>query len=551
MLHLTQIPSLGQGGLVTGIAALLVLFAGVPTRPPRWLLAALAACVGLALLIQALLSIWYLSSPTYIDHIEASVASTTHYFMQGKPIYPPLDSFTFHGLLYGPLLPQLNSLGYRLAGGILGSKLVGWAAAWLALGVIAFTAPAQKRNRAWVIGLLSAGCVVTSFGSILTADRADSLLLLFAAVALWSVVRLPVRVSLMLAALLAGLAADLKLHGPAYILPAFAWLAGAWWRPARLPSLRPRTAVAATLVATVVVAAAAVIPFLPFNVDAQAYFSYLRLGAKHGLDPALLGWGCTFLLCLWIPPLFVVRALRPRPAPDLLRQLTLFAAVLLPAELVVTLIAAKPGAGIHHMLPFVGYHSFLLTQLLERTGSYDADQRWSERPTTQAAVVGVALVLFGTSWSTALGIRTSVNFELQRPLRQAQLAELLRFADQYPRGMLGIAGNESYALTLLRPWITLRGTSQTDYGAWMDWNLSGVSDRPLVTALGRCEIPYLFVPIGGEAFALDNTYRTGPLFSAEVRAAFAAHYRLIDPGQYFNVYRCGAGAGELVKRGSL
>ena len=90
MLHLTQIPSLGQGGLVTGIATLLVLFAGVPTRPPRWLLAALAACVGLALLIQALLSIWYLSSPTYIDHIEASAASTTHYFMQGKPIYPPL-----------------------------------------------------------------------------------------------------------------------------------------------------------------------------------------------------------------------------------------------------------------------------------------------------------------------------------------------------------------------------------------------------------------------------------------------------------------------------
>ena len=95
----------------------------------------------LALLIEALLSTWYLCSPTYMDHIEASTASTTHYFMQGKPVYPALNSFTFHGLLYGPLLPELNSLGYLLAGGILGSKLVGWAAGWLSLGIIALQSP--------------------------------------------------------------------------------------------------------------------------------------------------------------------------------------------------------------------------------------------------------------------------------------------------------------------------------------------------------------------------------------------------------------------------
>ena len=64
-------------------------------------------------------------------------------------------------------------------------------------------------------------------------------------------------------------------------------------------------------------------------------------------------------------------------------------------------------------------------------------------PAARAALVGVVLVLFGTSWSAALGIRASINFELQRPLQRAQLAELLRFADTYPRGMLGIAGNES------------------------------------------------------------------------------------------------------------
>jgi hypothetical protein len=203
------------------------------------------------------------------------------------------------------------------------------------------------------------------------------------------------------------------------------------------------------------------------------------------------------------------------------------------------------------MLPFVGYHSFLLAQLLDCTSTYNTGQDWSERPTTRAAVVGVALVLLGTIWSTALGIRASVTFELQRPLQRAQLEELLRLADSYPRGMVGIAGNESYALTLLRPWITLRGTLQTDYGAWMDWNRSGVSDRPLTTALQTCLIPYLYVPIGGEPFTTINTYGTGPLFSDDVRAAFADNYQLIQPGRYFNVYACGKTSTGPLERGSL
>lgn len=520
---------------MTGVAVLLALLAGVPARMPRWLPAALAACTGLVLLAEALLSTWYLWSPTYMDHIEASAASTTHYFMQGKPIYPALDSFTFHGLLYGPLLPELNSLGYHLAGGILGSKLVGWAAAWLALGIIACIAPLRDRNWDWLIGLLSTGCIVASFGPVLTANRADSVLLLFAAVALWSAARLPMWFAFLLMGALAGFAADLKVHGPAYILPAFAWLAGRY-----VPSLQRRTLLAIASATIVVAAVALVVPFLPPDVNVADFFSYLRLGAKHGLVPALFGWGCAFLLCLWTPPLFVARIMRSDPAFAVPRQLILFAAVLLLAELVVTVIASKPGAGTHHILPFVGYHSVLLTQLLGCAASHNRRQQWNERPAARAALVGVVLVLFGTSWSAALGIRASINFELQRPLQRAQLAELLRFADTYPRGMLGIAGKESYSLTLLRPWITLRGTLQTDYGAWMDWNLSGVSDQPLAIALRTCAIPYLFVPIGGEPFSMINMYGTGLLFSDEVRDTFAGHYVLINPGQFFNVYGCGA-----------
>jgi hypothetical protein len=488
----------------------------------------LAACIALPLLGEILLSTWYLFSPTYIDHIEASVASTTQYFLQGMPVYPGLDAYTFHGLLYGPLLCELNSLGYLIGGGVLGSKLVGWAAAWLALGVIAVTPPRVDRNWAWAMSLAAAGCVLASFGSLLTADRADSLVLLFATLALWSVVRLPPFTALALIGLLAGLAADLKLHAPAYVVPAFGWWAARYFGP-----LRPRTWWFALLAAAATMTAGILIPFLPVNISTAEYLGYVRLAGKHGLSLPLFFWNCTFLLCFWLPSVFVLRARRKEGLPAPARNLVAFAAMLLLAEIAVNVVASKPGAGTHHLLPFVGFHAFLLHQLL-----IDAGPKWSDRRAGRAALTGVAVVVIGTAWCTAIELRAILNFDLQWPVQQAQAQELRRFADEYPHGMLGIAGNESYALTLFRPWITLQGTPQTDYGAWMDWNLSGVSDAPLAEALETCRIPYLFVPTRGEPFTMNNTYGTGPAFSEDVRIGFARSYRLVQPGQYFDVYGC-------------
>ena len=543
MPHLTEILTFGQGGLLTAALALPVLLAKAPARLPRGSCVALAICVAVPILAQLALSTWSLFSPTYLDHIEASVASTTQYFMRGIPVYPSLKSYTFHGLLYGPLLPELNSIGYLVGGGVLGSKLVGWAAAWLAIGIIALTTPRAQRDWTWSMSLVAGGCVGASFGSILTADRADSLLLLFSTLALWSVVRLPPVAAVVLVGLFAGLAADLKLHGPAYIVPALGW-----W-VARYFSLLPvGTWVTALLAATAAAAAGFLLPFLPANISAAEYFDYVRLAAKHGLSLPLFIWGCTFLSCLWVPSLFVLRTLRKEAAAALPRHLVGFAALLLVVELAVTVVASKPGAGTHHMLPFVGFHIFLLRHLL--SASQKPKRSWTELPAARAAVTGIAIVLVGTIWTTALGIRGTLDFDLQWRSQQAQLEELRRYTSEYPHGMLGIAGRASYALTLFRPWITLQGTLQTDYGAWMDWSLSGVSDLPLAEALQTCRIPYLFVPAKGQPFTMDNSYGSGPLFSAAVRIGFAQTYTLVHPGQYFDVYGCNVARAGLVKRAS-
>jgi hypothetical protein len=49
---------------------------------------------------------------------------------------------------------------------------------------------------------------------------------------------------------------------------------------------------------------------------------------------------------------------------------------------------------------------------------------------------------------------------------------------------------------------------------------------------------------------MDNNYGTGPLFSDAVRADFAHNYSLVHLGQYFDVYRCNAGAADSVRHAS-
>jgi hypothetical protein len=546
---LTDILSYGQGGLAVAVVAAVLVASGlVPKRVPRGVIVAAAVLAALPLVADLLLSGWYLFSPTYIDHIEASVASVTHYFMQGAPVYPDPGSYTFNGLLYGPLLTELNSLGYLVSGGVLGSKIVGWAAAWAAVVVMVFTARRAERDWTWAAGLIAPCCVLASFGNVLTADRADSLLLLFATVALWGVVRLPRLPGLLLAALLAGLAADLKLHGPAYVVPALAcWLAryagaliasrrrGAGMRPARVTSAGIVAAVA------VVMALGVALPFLPSNVSVSNYLAYLQLGAKHGLRFDLFAWNLTFLLSLWIPALLVAWTARGQRAPTP-GHLVQFSAVLGVMELAVAVVAAKPGAGSHHLLPFLGYHAWLLQQLLAAaaSGGSRVPDSWRELPAARAAVAGIAAVLVGTAWPAAAMLYSLANFNRLRPSQDAAYDELRGLADRYPRGMMGIAGPDSYVLTIFRPWLTLRGTPQTDYGAWMDWQLSGMSDAPLANALRTCEIPYVFIPTGGEPFTMYNNYDGAPLFSEAVRAAFARNYSLIQPGQYYFVYGCAA-----------
>ncbi|HWW79086.1 MAG TPA: hypothetical protein VNY82_05795 [Steroidobacteraceae bacterium] len=525
------LPAFGHGGLVVTVLAAFAALLITRTdgyRGSKDGIYALAGVVAIPVLTELALTTWYLFSPTYLDHIEASAASVTQYFLQGTAVYPDLGSYTFHGLLYGPLLAEVSSLGYLFGSGVFASKLVGWVAAWTAIGLLLALPHPSGRRWHWAAAISSVLLVLTTFGSVLTADRADSLLLLCATAGFFCVLRYSGLPALAALALLAGAATDLKLHGPAYLLPALYW----WVSEQR--ERRVGRWLQATGVVTVAGLIGVGLPFIPGNVDLDGYLGYIGLATKHGLAWGELISNCAFLLSLWAPPVLIFLATRVMPRP-----LRTFAALLFTVETVVAVIAGKPGAGNHHLLPFLCFHAVLLQRMLAAASEAPHDEERAAR----GAAVALAVVLVGTAWPAGAIFRYLFRFDLQLPRQEATRAELTRIAARYPLGMLGVSDLSSYPLTSFRPWLTLTGTRQTDYGAMMDLKLSGVSDAPLALALASCEIPYLFMPRPGVPFTLPNSYG-GPLFSDAVRAEFLRRYSLLETGTDFDVYGCNRGSAH-------
>jgi hypothetical protein len=515
----------GHGGL-TAIA--LAALAGAITKNlkpapmgsrPLYVLAAFAlVAVG----IEFVLTTWYLFAPSYMDHIEASTASIAQYFRQHLPVYPDLDAYTFHGLVYGPLLAEANSLGYCCASGVTGSKLTGWLSGWLGILVLTLALRRGKDKWAWIVASVWVSCVLISFDNSLTEDRGDPLLMLCSAIGIWAGVRLRSLAGPAAIAALAGAAMNLKLHGSAYLLPAMAiWIA-------RNHPHRPAQGTAVVLVSLIALAIGAGLPLTPSNVSLDGYLRYIRLAAHHGLSIEIFGSNLAFLVSMWIPLAFIFVSTRRGTFP--IRDLRLLSLSLALCEIVVTIIASKKGAGPLHLVPFIGFHGLLLQELLDRAGSEPNLPR-------RAALIGLMATLVGYVPPAIAGIRQQLRFELTLPQQNLTLRELLEFSDRYPRGMIGASDTQSYYLTNFRPWLTLAGTRQSDYGALMDLRLSGVSDAPLASALNKCEIPYLYMPESGAPFSMANGYG-GELFSDSTRAAFTLRYSLVESGRFFKVYRC-------------
>lgn len=465
----------------------------------------LAALTIAALAALCALACAYALHPNFIDHAEPAMTGLGIALIEGRALYPPVDAYTFHGLLYGPLVAEAQAAALRLGEAIglpvvIASKLPGVAAFVLASGVFFRLAAGWGFARAYYALFLA------PFGLWVFWNRCEPIFLLLVAVGLAASTH-PRGRAFVAIGICAGLASGLKLHGALYLVPALlpAMRGGAWARALPISAASGLAAFAAL--------------FIPPQVSAAGFLEYLGLAATHGLSGELLARNLLFLAALWSPlALF---------GPAAMRDWEIRA--LLAVELAACVIGAKPGAGIQHLLPFIPSNALMF-----------ARYAGAARPNAAALLVWAAVLAPG-----AAAVAWTANSMAKDWRAYGEAAhELARLRETHPGLVMGIAGSRTYRQTFLRPVLGWRGPAQVEYSSFMDYRLVGLGDTPLVRALDTCAIASFAVPAREPPFTAASYYAPGtPMFSDEVRRAFARRYAKVASGRWFDAYGCRRDAG--------
>lgn len=441
----------------------------------------------------------YLAYPNYFDHVESTVAWLGLVLRRGAALYPSPDRYPYDGVLYGPglALSQLPIAALHLPE-LVGSKLSGLVA-FLISALIVFRVSRSQLSRGYLLYLLP-------FGIELFFVRAEPLLLLLACLTLLLAQMRPGRTWVVIVAgLLAGLASAVKLHAAVYVFAA--WLA---------VNVELGLSASTLLIFGASAAVAFAACFVPPNISFNAFVGYLRLSGNHGLLLELWLENVLYFLFLTAPLAIVWRTHRPT------RTMSINLALILLAEFLVTVIAAKPGAGTHHFLPLIPVNAYLIYRLC-------SDDR--------ARVSPLIKLIYFVLMITTVPIALATAYSMMKDWRHFREAgqEVAGYARKYPGIVMGISDQARYKYSYLR---VLLGPGQIDYPAYMDLQVSGVTDQSMAARMRSCAIDQLLLPVNGAAFSMNNWYTAKPLFSDDVRSAFELHYSLVEQGAVYAVYSC-------------
>lgn len=491
----------GAYGILACAAAGVLLF---PRAKPWPAFAAARWVAPAALCALCAFALAYALYPNFFDHAEPAIPGLGMALLEGRPLYPDLSEYSFHGTLYGPLAAEIQAiaivLGSRLAGlpVILASKLAGVLAFLLASAIF------FRLARGWGFARTYYLLFLLPFGTWAFWNRYEPVFLLLVTAGLWAADALPRRRALLVVGVCAGLASAGKLHACLYLAPAAIAL---------LP--RDKGRVEAILIPPAAAAAAFLLAFLPEGISLAAFLEYLQRGAGHGLSAKLFLGNLAFMAALWSPML--VARWRALLEPELLALAAL--------QLAVAVIASKPGAGLHHLLPFIPVNALAFARRIEPQALR----------APAAVLIWIAVLLPGIATLSDGALRMARDWGAYDKARQ----ELAQIQARHPDLVMGVGGGNFYPYAFLRPMLELNGPPQVEYSSYMDLQLVGVSDRPLRQAFDACRIRHLAVPRREPPFSLTTYYSAGtPLFSDELREAFAHRFVKVAAGTWYDTYEC-------------
>lgn len=505
-IYLKYISMYGLGiSIIIGYAAEKILKNHTAPNIDKWI----DRMVMAAYCLMILTALSYLLYPNYIDHLEPTIAMLGLMFKAGSPLYPSLDTYSFHGLLYGPLLSEIQAVfQFSSNDPILNSKLPG-ILAFIIFSILAIHSLKDTVAHGYLLLLLP-------FNLYLFWNRSESFFLILAALS-WIACRQTSLKNSIYLGFISGLMFSLKAHGILYAVPFFLISLGR-------SHVRPTELLKHCGIYLLGMLISIFLCFAPPSVSIPHYTEYIQLASQHGISPALLERNIFFLIFSALPLLTLHwQSSFSQQERWMLTLIAIF-------EIMAAIAGAKPGAGTHHLMPFIFVNACLLDHLkLKRTGN---PNRYK-----YAFILLATYVIFFDLPACIKNEYKNNIFPQQNEVRY----ELLRLKDEYPDALMGLGGNEteSYARTFYKILLQSPTNQQIDAASFMDLNFSGVDDQPLIEVFKRCQRQTVFLPMQDAPFSIGNFYTGKSLFSDELRNVFQKNYQPVEKEtRFFKIYQC-------------
>jgi hypothetical protein len=449
-----------------------------------------------------IIALVYLAFPNYLDHAEATMASLGGVLFRGEILYPLGDLYPYHGMVYGPAPAEIQwtarEIGLPI---VLGSKIPGVLSFLLSMAILLHL-NRSSRARGYLLFMMP-------MGLILFWNRSEPFLLLLVSGALLASERYADSRLLPLAlGMIGGAASAFKIHGILYVFAVYL-----------LVHFSRRFSVESLMLFGAAAAAVFGLFYMAPGVSIWAFFDYVKIMGGQGLSLQVM-IGNVFFLALMAAPVLI--SLREKGIQSLAPRQILVLGGVAGLEVLVAVIAGKPGAGVHHLLPFVAINAYMMGTLLDA------------REAKGGSIVSFiyASMLFPVVIAMLSVISPMVKYWTVYSEAKKEIFDLSK---TYHGLVAGVAEMDQFPYVYYR--VLLDGP-QPDYTAFMDLQYSGISDDSFAARLKVCEIKNVVVPTGGAPFAMHNLYTGKPLMSDSVRTIFKDKYDLVRLGRYYNVYSC-------------
>ena len=476
-----------------------------------------------ALVIYVATLAWYALDPHFYDNAEPSVVAIGWLFHAGQPVYHLPDAPERYAHIYGPLAFMLH--GYALGAfgpDLLVSKITSAAAASIGLA-LTFVAVRRHTTAHRAMAMTGLGALLLlGFKNFSYWTRPEPFQLLAVSASLVFATGGRGSVAAIGVGLASGVLWNLKITGPLYSLPI-------------LVLLQQRAGWRACSIAVAIGAATAALPFAAFdNISLANYLYWFRRSAQTGLLLSTLKQNLEWALYFCVPLLlayFTKPAIGGRSLGE--RGPAAATGVLVAAMALLSVAAAKPGAGPYHLMAFLPTIAYLTVwQSAGFAGLAQAD-----RSVKSAAIAFTASAIVIALMEQSTFLRT-----MSERRARDEAGDVERFARAHD-GAIEMGYGTSESASLMRPLLVFRSSAYLiDQPAVRELQLEGL-EIPAATmdAVATCRTRYWLIPKGEEPFSGRNGYAAvflKPMYPDAFRARFLATHTRTTSTDYYDVWQC-------------